>query len=193
MMGVFNNLVMYDQHVAQNSLQSIVPDLATGWSWSEDGTRADLPFAPGRQMARRQAVHRQRRQMHLGPADRQGEREAAPQSAQVLVQQPRRGHRQRRPRGDFRSEAAAAGADRAARLGLCAGLSVSRVAARHAHAPDRHRPVQICRVQAERTDQGRRATPITGRRAGPISTASNTRSSRTARRRSSPSSPASST
>src|SRR5882724_491275 len=32
MMWVFNNLVMYDQHVAQNSLSSIVPDLATGWS-----------------------------------------------------------------------------------------------------------------------------------------------------------------
>src|SRR5580693_4377198 len=38
MMGVFNNLVMFDQHVKQNSLQSIVPDLATGWSWNEDGT-----------------------------------------------------------------------------------------------------------------------------------------------------------
>jgi peptide/nickel transport system substrate-binding protein len=36
MMGVFNNLVMYDQHVAQNSLSSIVPDLS---------------FAQGRQMA----------------------------------------------------------------------------------------------------------------------------------------------
>jgi peptide/nickel transport system substrate-binding protein len=32
MMGVFNNLVMFDQHVAQNSMASIVPDLATGWS-----------------------------------------------------------------------------------------------------------------------------------------------------------------
>src|SRR6266446_361720 len=31
MMGVFNNLAMYDQHVAQNSLSSIVPDLATSW------------------------------------------------------------------------------------------------------------------------------------------------------------------
>jgi len=30
MMGVFNNLVMFDQHVKQNSVQSIVPDLATG-------------------------------------------------------------------------------------------------------------------------------------------------------------------
>ena len=29
MMGVFNNLVMFDQHVAQNSMGSIVPDLAT--------------------------------------------------------------------------------------------------------------------------------------------------------------------
>jgi peptide/nickel transport system substrate-binding protein len=38
MMGVFNNLVMYDQHLPQNSLQSIVPDLAIGWSWNEDGT-----------------------------------------------------------------------------------------------------------------------------------------------------------
>src|SRR5512146_3188328 len=29
MMAVFNNLVMYDQNVKQNSLDSIVPDLAT--------------------------------------------------------------------------------------------------------------------------------------------------------------------
>ena len=34
MMGVFNNLVVFDQHVKQNSLDSIVPDLATGWSWN---------------------------------------------------------------------------------------------------------------------------------------------------------------
>ena len=38
MMGVFNNLIMYDQHVPQNSLQSVVPDLATSWSWSEGGS-----------------------------------------------------------------------------------------------------------------------------------------------------------
>src|SRR5438132_13356722 len=44
MMGVFNNLVMYKQDVAQNSLQSIVPDLATGWSWNEDGTELTLPL-----------------------------------------------------------------------------------------------------------------------------------------------------
>jgi peptide/nickel transport system substrate-binding protein len=38
-MGIFNNLVMFDQHVKQNSMQSIVPDLATSWSWSEEGTQ----------------------------------------------------------------------------------------------------------------------------------------------------------
>ncbi len=47
MMGVFNNLVMFDQHVPQNSLQSIVPDLATGWSWNEDGTELTLPLRQG--------------------------------------------------------------------------------------------------------------------------------------------------
>ena len=43
MMGVFNNLVMFDQHVKQNSLDSIVPELAAGWSWNEEGT--NLTFA----------------------------------------------------------------------------------------------------------------------------------------------------
>jgi peptide/nickel transport system substrate-binding protein len=42
MMGVFNNLVVYDQHVAQNSQADIVPDLAESWAWSEDGK--DLTF-----------------------------------------------------------------------------------------------------------------------------------------------------
>ncbi len=39
MMGVFNNLVMFNQHIPQNSLSSIVPDLATDWAWDESGTR----------------------------------------------------------------------------------------------------------------------------------------------------------
>src|ERR1700739_4634089 len=47
MMGVFNNLVMFDQQVKQNSLQSIVPDLARGWSWSEDGTELTFPLRHG--------------------------------------------------------------------------------------------------------------------------------------------------
>jgi peptide/nickel transport system substrate-binding protein len=47
MMGVFNNLVMFDQQVKQNSLRSIVPDLATGWSWNEDGTELSFPLHQG--------------------------------------------------------------------------------------------------------------------------------------------------
>src|ERR1700738_4979723 len=47
MMGVFNNLVMFDQQVKQNSLASIVPDLATSWSWNEDGTALTLPLRQG--------------------------------------------------------------------------------------------------------------------------------------------------
>src|SRR5215831_2728048 len=37
MMGVFNNLVVYDPKVPQNSLKSIIGDLATEWSWQNDG------------------------------------------------------------------------------------------------------------------------------------------------------------
>ena len=39
MMAVFNNLVIFDQHIAQNSLGTIRPELATDWAWDEDGTR----------------------------------------------------------------------------------------------------------------------------------------------------------
>jgi len=47
MMGVFNNLVMYDQQVAQNSMRSIVPDLATGRSSNEEGTELTFPLRQG--------------------------------------------------------------------------------------------------------------------------------------------------
>src|SRR6202162_96819 len=46
-MGVFNNLVMFDQHAKQNSITSVVPDLATGWSWSEDGTELTFKLRQG--------------------------------------------------------------------------------------------------------------------------------------------------
>src|SRR5580692_3441282 len=47
MMAVFNNLVLYDQHVAQNSLDTIVPDLAESWAWNADGTRLTFKLRDG--------------------------------------------------------------------------------------------------------------------------------------------------
>src|SRR5881227_1222434 len=47
MMAVFNNLVIYDQTVKQNSLDSIVPDLATRWNWSEDGKELTFKLPSG--------------------------------------------------------------------------------------------------------------------------------------------------
>ena len=45
--AVFNNLVLFDEHVPQNSISSIVPDLATGWSWNEDGTELTFLLRQG--------------------------------------------------------------------------------------------------------------------------------------------------
>ena len=46
-MGVFNNLVVYDQQVAQNSLDSIVPDLAESWAWDEGKTKLTFKLRQG--------------------------------------------------------------------------------------------------------------------------------------------------
>jgi peptide/nickel transport system substrate-binding protein len=47
MMGVFNNLVLFDQNVPQNSDASIVPDLATSWSWNGDHTALTFKLRDG--------------------------------------------------------------------------------------------------------------------------------------------------
>src|SRR5260370_24187331 len=44
MMGAFNNLVMFDQHVAQNSLKSIVPHLAISCACNPEGTELKIPL-----------------------------------------------------------------------------------------------------------------------------------------------------
>ena len=193
MMGVFNNLLLYDQHVAQNSLQAIVPELATGWSWSEDGKelsftlRQGVKWHDGRPFTANDVkctwdllTGKSSEKLRINP------RKAWYQNLEAVT-----------TAGDFevtfRAEAAAAGVARPARLRAGAGLSLPRFAARHARPSDRHRPVQIRRVQAERNASGSSATLITGRTTGLISTASNGRLSRTVRRRSSVSPPASST
>ena len=47
MMGVFNNLVVFDPSQKRNSLDGIVPDLAESWSWNEDGTALTVTLRPG--------------------------------------------------------------------------------------------------------------------------------------------------
>jgi peptide/nickel transport system substrate-binding protein len=46
-MPVFNNLVMFDQQVAQNSAQTIVPDLAKSWKWNAAKTELTFELQEG--------------------------------------------------------------------------------------------------------------------------------------------------
>ena len=46
-MGVMNNLIMYDQAKSVNSLDTIVPDLATSWSWSADNKNLTFKLREG--------------------------------------------------------------------------------------------------------------------------------------------------
>jgi peptide/nickel transport system substrate-binding protein len=46
-MGIFNNLVVFDPHIKQNSLDDIVPDLAESWSWDAAGTALTFKLRQG--------------------------------------------------------------------------------------------------------------------------------------------------
>src|SRR5438128_462053 len=46
-MAVFNNLVLFDQGKPRNGLDTIVPDLAASWSWSEDKKQVTFKLREG--------------------------------------------------------------------------------------------------------------------------------------------------
>src|SRR3954447_22839901 len=46
-MGVFNNLVLFDQHIAQNNFDTIRPELAESWAWNEEGTGLTFKLRQG--------------------------------------------------------------------------------------------------------------------------------------------------
>jgi peptide/nickel transport system substrate-binding protein len=47
MMGVFNNLVMFDPKEGQNKLSNIVPELAKSWVWDASNTKLTFQLRPG--------------------------------------------------------------------------------------------------------------------------------------------------
>jgi len=47
MMGVFNNLILFNQHQKQNRPEFIEPELAESWSWNEDHTRLNFKLRQG--------------------------------------------------------------------------------------------------------------------------------------------------
>ena len=47
MMGVFDDLVLLGQRIARTSAETIRPELATGWRWSEDRTRLTFTLREG--------------------------------------------------------------------------------------------------------------------------------------------------
>jgi peptide/nickel transport system substrate-binding protein len=51
LMGVFNNLIMFDQHEKQNSLKAIIPRSSDELDLGRGRHRADLSAATGGQMA----------------------------------------------------------------------------------------------------------------------------------------------
>ena len=53
-MGIYNNLIIYDQHKPQTSVDTIVPELATSWAWDKANTaltfklRSDVKWHDGK-------------------------------------------------------------------------------------------------------------------------------------------------
>ena len=164
-MAVYNNLVRFDRSSrATASTQSSRSWRRAGTDATQDQAHLQAPLR--RQVARRQAVHGQGCPVHVSPAQREGARIPAAQSARHLVRAPDRGHAQRRLRGDIQLGAAAAVAARHARLRLHGRLPLPRPRTRHARQTDRHRPFKFVEFKSNESirlvknpDYWKRASP----------------------------------
>ena len=141
MMGVFNNLVMFDQHKRQNSLDGIVPDLAESWKWSEDGKtltfalRSGVKWHDGKPFTAQDVkctwdllTGKSSDKLRLNPRKswyRNLEEVTVNGDYEVTF-------RLKRPQPSFLALLASR---------LVADLPLPRGAARHAHTPDWHRPL----------------------------------------------------
>ena len=149
MMGVFNNLVMYDQHVKQNSLQSIVPDLATSWSWSEDGTELTFPLRQGVTWHDGKPFTAKDVACTWDLLTGKSSEKLRVNPPQVMVQESRSRHHKWRLRSHFSSEATTTGLADGSRFWVFADLSLPCFAARHAATSSGDRPIQIRRLQTQ--------------------------------------------
>ena len=138
----------------QNSPQSIVPDLAKSWAWSADGK--DLTFKlqegvkwhDGKPFTAKDVV------CTFDLLTGKGEDKLRTNPRKTWYSNVDKRHGQRRLRGDRSTQASAAVAALAARLGLLADVPLPRAGGADAHQADRHRALQVRRVQAERRHQG---------------------------------------
>src|SRR4051794_24294369 len=46
-MAIFNNLVLYDQDIPRNSIETIRPELASSWTWNADNTELTFKLREG--------------------------------------------------------------------------------------------------------------------------------------------------
>ena len=154
-MGIFNNLVIYDQHKPQNSIDTIVPELATSWAWDKANTALTFKLRQGVKWHDGVPFTAKDVKCTFDLLQGKAQDKFRKNPRKDWYEQRHRRHDQRRLRGDVPSQAAAALAAGDARLRLHADLSLPRARRADAHASDRHRPVQVRRDEAERVDQAR--------------------------------------
>ena len=153
-MGVFNNLVLFNQHEKQNRPEFIQPELAESWSWDEDHTRLTFklrqgvkwhdgkPFtAADVKCTWDMLTGKSQEKLRLNP------RKAWYRNLEDVVAE-----------GDHAVTFVLKRPQPAFLMLLASGMSPVYPChvppARHAHPPDRHRALQIRRIQAERIHQG---------------------------------------
>ncbi len=146
MMGVINNLVVFDQNVPQNSDASIVPDLAKSWTWNEDHTALTFKLRDGVKWHDGKPFTADDVKCTFDLLTNQGKEKLRLNYRESWWVTSQGDDRQRRLRGNAASEAAATGGSRPARFGRHADLPVPRHAGADAATPDRHGSVQVCRL-----------------------------------------------
>ena len=152
-MAVFNNLVRFDPQKPRNSFDTIVPDLAESWAWDATGTKLTFKLRYGRHLARRQALHRQGRAVHLAPLNGK-EPEYFRRNPRAIWYE---NLKEVTLNGDYEVTFHLTKPQPSLLQMLASGLSpvypchVSD--RRHAHQAGRHGAVQVRRVQEPRLDQ----------------------------------------